>query len=74
MQKVHVLGKSFLRAIVCFLDYAGNFRIDELCCSLRNFAPGLELASEEKLLLVVSNENRPDRIGKSPLPDLPAGK
>jgi hypothetical protein len=59
---------SFAR-VVRFLDHTRDLGIDKLRRAFGNFAPRLNLASEEKLLLVVAHENRP-MLGQSPLADV----
>src|SRR5688500_10118156 len=62
VQQVHVLGEHPLGAIVRLGDDPLHLAVDELRGFLGHLAPMLNLAAEEELLLVVSDENRPDRV------------
>src|SRR5712671_4392786 len=67
VKQIHVLDQYRRRAGVSLLDHPRNFGIDELRGALRHLAPSLQLAAEEKLLLVVADEDRTDLVRKAPL-------
>src|SRR5438045_5122964 len=67
VQQVHVLLQHLSRAHVSLLDHARDLGVDELGGALGDFAPRLKLAAEEKLLLVVADENGTNLVRQSPL-------
>src|SRR5438270_4549091 len=72
VQQLHVFLQHLRRARIRFLDHTRNLGVDQLRRTLGNFASRLQLAAEEKLLLVIAHEDRTYLVRQSPLRHVPA--
>src|SRR5258708_25108172 len=74
MQQGDVGRQRLRRALIRFLNNAANFGVDQLRSLLRDLLPVLDISPKEQFLFIRPDLNRADRVGKSPLRDVPAGK